>query len=303
MKKEDYEDTESSYDMDMLENNGYSDEMERLLDLHVLIVPKELWLNENRTANNTAVHESKSAGFIRTHPFTSLFEMRNVIASQLGDNTVPDYYIFLRSVGRCLVAVHRNQETELTAADFVRYPAFEILLLPCGADQNAMTESDKMAASKRTEVDILRNQLDTLRMEGETLKKSDDILKERRKQLLSQVRMKREADRDAWKQKYLLEKSKTEHLEEELSSVSKSVESLTKTIAKREKEEKAWEIPSQKNNLRNTVTRLEKEVAEVKTRYKNILRKVEKETSEKKMLELELKDMMRVKTQRAIKSI
>ena len=90
-------------------------------------------------------------------------------------------------------------------------------------------------------------------------------------------------------------------LQEELSCVSKSVETLNKAIAKRSKEEKALVVPSQTNNFRNTVSRLEKEVSDVKTRYQNILTKVHKETDSKKLLELELRDMMRAKSQRTLK--
>ena len=135
-----FDDAELTMNDEVRKLEGTSHTMEELLDLHVLIVPRESWLDEHRTANNTAIYESTSAGFIRTQPFTSLLVMRNVIASQRGVGIVPECFIFLRAVGRCLVVVHRNQEAELTAADFVRYPAFEILLLPCGANRCLMKE-------------------------------------------------------------------------------------------------------------------------------------------------------------------
>ena len=208
--------TEEESDEVNPEKNEPVEESAELVDLHVLILPRDLWSDKHQTAHNTSVHQAISAGFVNTYCFSTLFEIRNAIASQLGDETIPDYYIFLRTVGRSLVAVHRNQETKFTASDFVECPHSEIVLLPCGGGggkQRAINEHDETVDSNKLQVELLRGQLETLRMESGTLQKSKEILIERRKELNVLVQRKNATEQENWKQKYISEKSKTEHLE------------------------------------------------------------------------------------------
>ena len=109
-----------------------------LVDLHVCIVPLEHWLEKYHKARNAAILESVSAGFIRTSPSATLFQLRDVISKQLGSQLIPEHYIFLRSVGRCLAVVNRTQETTLTATDFTQPAAHsELLILPNTSDTDA----------------------------------------------------------------------------------------------------------------------------------------------------------------------
>lgn len=103
-----------------------------LVDLHVYIVPLELWLEKYHKARNTAVLESVSAGFIRVPSTLCLHYIRDVITDQLGSELIPERFIFLRSVGRCLAVVNRSQELVMNASDFV-HPVSqhsELFLLP-----------------------------------------------------------------------------------------------------------------------------------------------------------------------------
>ncbi|XP_031567882.1 myb-like protein V [Actinia tenebrosa] len=104
----------------------------QLADLHIFVVPEQLWLDKYRTAFNNIALESVSAGFVRVHPETNLHQLRESIEEQLGEDIIPEEFIFLRSVGRCMAVVKENQEHLLRAADFLPPIAYspEIFLLP-----------------------------------------------------------------------------------------------------------------------------------------------------------------------------
>lgn len=116
----------------------------QLTDLHVFIVPLDLWLDRYRTAYNNAVLESTSAGFIRITASTSLHSVREAIYEQLGNEIVPSDFIYLRSVGRCLAVVNKNQEHNLQGKDFAPPLAYspELFLLPC-------THEEALSGTKR----------------------------------------------------------------------------------------------------------------------------------------------------------
>jgi len=105
----------------------------QLQDLHVFVVPLELWLDRYRTAYNNAVLESTSAGFIRVLSDTPLHSLRSAVKEQLGNDIVPNEFIYLRLVGRCLAIVNANQEQKLKASDFIPPQAAspELFVLPC----------------------------------------------------------------------------------------------------------------------------------------------------------------------------
>ncbi|KAG0420392.1 hypothetical protein HPB47_003519, partial [Ixodes persulcatus] len=71
-----------------------------LVDLHVYFVPEERWLRKRKLARNHVVDYAISAGFIRIVPTSRLVEVRQEIGVQLGNEVVPDNYVFLKSVGR-----------------------------------------------------------------------------------------------------------------------------------------------------------------------------------------------------------
>lgn len=113
-----------------------------LVDLHVYIVPLDLWIDKYRKARNTAVLESLSAGFIRVPPSMCLHFVRDSIVDQIGQELIPETYIFLRSVGRCLAVVNRTQELVMTAGDFMQPSSHcELLLLPKTKDYDEDLEN------------------------------------------------------------------------------------------------------------------------------------------------------------------
>ncbi|XP_078354540.1 uncharacterized protein LOC144639159 isoform X1 [Oculina patagonica] len=105
---------------------------DELADLHIFVVPLDLWLEKYRTAFNNIALESVSAGFVRVQPYVSLNYLRDHIEEQLGPEVVPEDYVFLRSVGRCMAVIKENQERLLKAKDFLPPVAYspEIFILP-----------------------------------------------------------------------------------------------------------------------------------------------------------------------------
>lgn len=116
----------------MSEHHSILRQPDEFADLHIFVVPEDLWLEKYRTAFNNIALESVSAGFVRVQPYVSLKYLRDHIEEQLGPEVVPEDYVFLRSVGRCMAVVKENQERLLKAKDFLPPVSFtpEIFILP-----------------------------------------------------------------------------------------------------------------------------------------------------------------------------
>ncbi|XP_017557731.2 spermatogenesis-associated protein 1 [Pygocentrus nattereri] len=102
------------------------------VELHVFLVPDELWNSRLNTASVEAVDRFISAGFIRVYPDTVLKAVRDELGVLLGPERVADRYFFLKCVGRSLALVKPRQEKDLKAKSFAPpyslYP--ELYLLP-----------------------------------------------------------------------------------------------------------------------------------------------------------------------------
>ncbi|XP_036441836.1 spermatogenesis-associated protein 1 [Colossoma macropomum] len=102
------------------------------VELHVFLVPDELWNSRLNTVSVEAVDRFISAGFIRVYPDTSLKAVRDELGALLGPERVADRCCFLKCVGRSLAMVKPMQEKDLKAKSFAPpyspYP--ELYLLP-----------------------------------------------------------------------------------------------------------------------------------------------------------------------------
>eukprot|EP00794_Sanderia_malayensis_P008004 gene8004-8863_t len=76
--------------------------------------------------------DSTSAGFVRVHQHATLTNIRDIITEQLEPYVIPNEYVFLRSVGRCMALVNKNQEVAMKAKHFLPPVAYspEIFILP-----------------------------------------------------------------------------------------------------------------------------------------------------------------------------
>ncbi|XP_054711554.1 uncharacterized protein LOC129221134 [Uloborus diversus] len=92
---------------------------EQLVELHLYLVPKEKWLEKRKLAKNQAVDHTISVGFVRVLPQTFLSDLRKEMDRQLGIESVPQNYVFLRSVGRNFTQVRPKQEMEMKVKNYI----------------------------------------------------------------------------------------------------------------------------------------------------------------------------------------
>lgn len=91
----------------------------KVIELHIYILPRDVWITKQKLAYNETIQEAISAGFIRVNQDLILGEMRSEIKKQCINEDVPPEYVFLRSVGRALTRVKPHQEFELKARYFL----------------------------------------------------------------------------------------------------------------------------------------------------------------------------------------
>ncbi|CAF1079193.1 unnamed protein product [Adineta steineri] len=91
----------------------------QLVDLHIYVIPTSVWKNIQHFAQNEAMDEARSAGFIRVPPDMKLYNLRQAIEKLCRtENYFPRDFIFLRSVGRGLTRVKLTQENELKVKNY-----------------------------------------------------------------------------------------------------------------------------------------------------------------------------------------
>ncbi|XP_045157946.1 spermatogenesis-associated protein 1-like isoform X11 [Mercenaria mercenaria] len=144
--------------------NGYSSDRERrpaseqMSDLHVYLVPPEIWREKYHNALNQNINETVSIGFIRVHPETKVYALRDEIEQQLGTDNVPREYVFVKSVGRSLTRVKARQEATLKVKNFLPPQAYapELYLLeatPEVRQQIAASSENSTRPETRTSYD------------------------------------------------------------------------------------------------------------------------------------------------------
>ncbi len=99
------------------------------MDLHIYIIPKTVWVNVQNLAQNQAIDDAISAGFVRVSPDMKLYNLRDSIEQLCGmEGYFPRDFIFLRSVGRCLTRVKQTQENQLKVKNY-RPPQVSFILI------------------------------------------------------------------------------------------------------------------------------------------------------------------------------
>ncbi|CAF1009501.1 unnamed protein product [Adineta ricciae] len=102
------------------------------VDLHIYIIPKEVWKNNQNLAENDAMTNAVSVGFVRVPDDLTIADLRRHIFDISNDmSNFPKKFLYLRSVGRCLTKVKQQQEKELKVKNYRPPMAFapEIYLL------------------------------------------------------------------------------------------------------------------------------------------------------------------------------
>lgn len=118
-----------------------------LADLHVYIVPPDLWRERYNNLLNQNVTETISAGIIRVHPETRVCNLRDELETQLGAELLPRDFIFLKSVGRSITRLKPKQEFQLKVKHFLPpnsyAPELYLLEVENRDDENETTGSTR----------------------------------------------------------------------------------------------------------------------------------------------------------------
>lgn len=114
-----------------------------LIDLHVYIVPPEIWRERYNNLLNQNVTETISAGIIRVHPERFVYDLRNELEQQVGEDMLPRDYVFLKSVGRSITRLKQKQEYQLKAKHFIPPQAYapELYLLEISPDDQGSSRT------------------------------------------------------------------------------------------------------------------------------------------------------------------
>lgn len=114
-----------------------------LVDLHVYIVPPEIWRERYNNFLNQNVTETISAGIIRVHPERFVSDLRNELEQQVGEDMLPRDYVFLKSVGRSITRLKQKQEYQLKAKHFIPPQAYapELYLLEISPDDQGSSRT------------------------------------------------------------------------------------------------------------------------------------------------------------------
>ncbi|XP_056388518.1 spermatogenesis-associated protein 1 isoform X2 [Hyla sarda] len=89
-----------------------------LIELHVYLVPEDLWNPKLNKVSLDVIWKFISLGFIRVQPDMKLRTLRDSLSEFLGEDTVTDKFVFLKSVGSSLAVVKSRQEYELKLKSF-----------------------------------------------------------------------------------------------------------------------------------------------------------------------------------------
>ncbi|XP_071154833.1 spermatogenesis-associated protein 1-like isoform X18 [Mytilus edulis] len=132
-----------------------------LSDLHVYIVPPDLWRERYNNLLNQNVTETISAGIIRVHPETRVCNLRDELETQLGAELLPRDFIFLKSVGRSITRLKPKQEFQLKVKHFLPpnsyAPELYLLEVENRDDENETTGSTRPTTRSPQFTEMLRS--------------------------------------------------------------------------------------------------------------------------------------------------
>ncbi|CAF1056456.1 unnamed protein product [Didymodactylos carnosus] len=142
----------------------------QLVDLHVYIIPKSVWKERQHLAQNEAIDDAISAGFVHVPQNMHIQDLRKQIEQLCGnEDFFPKDFIVLRSVGRCMTRVKPRQEIELRVKNFRPPQTFapEIFLLEGRHEDYTQTPSASPSLSSVSYLFGNRTQRTPSRMSGQ----------------------------------------------------------------------------------------------------------------------------------------
>ncbi|VDQ00129.1 unnamed protein product [Trichobilharzia regenti] len=94
-------------------------EKTQFTDLHIYVIPPNLWNNDLNTTFSQLIKSTVSAGIIRSNADVNLFEFRGIIEQELGKHFLPSDYVFCKQVGHSIGRIQSNQEKLFKIDEFL----------------------------------------------------------------------------------------------------------------------------------------------------------------------------------------
>ncbi|UJR08247.1 hypothetical protein I4U23_012520 [Adineta vaga] len=165
------------------------------VDLHVYIIPKEVWKKQQNLADNDSMTHAVSVGFVHVSENLTIHELRRDIRDLCRNvHDFPKEFLYLRSVGRCLTKVKEQQEKELKVKNYRPPMAYapEIFILENSLDKDAeersslpypLLQQNSTSNPNHTAKFTSRRQLSKLQEEQERLYSQQQYLARKRQEM------------------------------------------------------------------------------------------------------------------------
>ncbi|KAK4474461.1 hypothetical protein MN116_001613 [Schistosoma mekongi] len=127
----------------------------QLADIHIYVIPPNLWINDLNTAFSQVIKNTVSAGVIRSNRNVTLVEFRGILEKELGKQ-LPNDYVFCKQVGHSIGRIQSNQEKLFKINEFL--PPLSELPEIYVIDHQAINES-QINQKEVSEIPEARHQL------------------------------------------------------------------------------------------------------------------------------------------------
>ncbi|CAI2735996.1 unnamed protein product, partial [Schistosoma spindalis] len=142
-----------------IESRSHSIDLQ-LADIHIYVIPPNLWINDLNTAFTQVIKNTVSAGIIRSKINITLAELREILKKEFEEQILPNDYIFCKQVGHSLGRIQLSQEILFKVSEFLppQSELSEIYVI----DRQAIDESQihqkevyQLAAAQHHQVNLM----------------------------------------------------------------------------------------------------------------------------------------------------
>uniref|UniRef100_A0A5K4F7V5 SPATA1_C domain-containing protein n=1 Tax=Schistosoma mansoni TaxID=6183 RepID=A0A5K4F7V5_SCHMA len=145
--------------LNSIESRSRSEDLQ-LADIHIYVIPPNLWINDLNTAFSQVIKNTVSAGIIRSKIDITLAEFREILEKKLEEQILPNDYIFCKQVGHSLGRIQSNQEPLFKVSEFLppQSELSEIYVIDRQAiddSQIHQKEVNQLAAAQHHQVNLM----------------------------------------------------------------------------------------------------------------------------------------------------
>ncbi|CAH8657734.1 unnamed protein product [Schistosoma bovis] len=104
--------------LNSIESRSNSTDLQ-LIDIHIYVIPPNLWINDLNTTFTQVIKNTVSAGIIRSKININLAELREILKKEFEEQILPNDYIFCKQVGHSLGRIQSSQEILFKVNEFL----------------------------------------------------------------------------------------------------------------------------------------------------------------------------------------